>query len=62
MNWELRPNLRFTVENKMGNLLIDWGFPHFKLNMTEDIFHVLEFKEFINELEKICFSLGKIEF
>ena len=34
---------------------------HFKLNMMNEIFYLLKSQEFINKLEKICFSLG-IEF
>ena len=36
------------------------GQPHFKLNMMNEIFHFLKFQEFINELGKIQFSLGKL--
>ena len=59
MNWESCPNFSFTAENKMGNLK---GWTYFKINMRNEIFHLLIFQEFINKLEKICFPLGKIEF
>ena len=60
MKWEkLSPNLSFTFENEMGNLHKSWS--HFKLNMVNKIFHFLKFQEFINELGKICFPVGKNE-
>ena len=53
MNWEkLFSNISFTAEN-----LQEAG--HIK--MMNEIFHFLKFQEFINELGKICFSLGKTE-
>ena len=52
MNWEkLCPNLSFTDGE---------GWPHFKLNMSNEIFHFFKFQEFINELRKICFQLVKM--
>ena len=30
--------------------------------MIDDIFHFLKFQEFIYELGKICFQLGKLNF
>ena len=35
---------------------------HFKLNMMQEIFHFLNFQEFIKELGELCFPLGKMEF
>ena len=53
MNWEkLFSNISFTAEN-----LQEAG--HIK--MMNEIFHFLKFQEFINELGKICFPLGKTE-
>ena len=52
--------LSFNAENKDVKLI--QGRLHFKLNMIYEILHFLKFQEFINELGKICFSLGKIEF
>ena len=61
MNWEkVCPNLSYTSENKIGKLPKAWL--HFKLNMMIEIFRFLKFQEFINELGKICFPLGKMEF
>ena len=49
----------FTAENKMGKSTHSPA--HFKLNMMNEKFYLLKSQEFINKLEKICFSLG-IEF
>ena len=60
MNWEkLCLNLSFTLEKKKKNEEFTQGWPHFKLNMINMIFHFLKFQNFINELGKICFLLGK---
>ena len=60
MYWEkLCPNLSFTIENKIGNL---HKIGHFSKLTQCKIFQFLKFQEFINELRKICFPLGKMEF
>ena len=38
------------------------GYPYFKLNMMNDIFHFLKFQKFFNELGKIYFPLVKMTF
>ena len=55
MNWELCPNLSFTVENKVGNL---HKIGHIS-NLTWWIWYSIHsnFKNFVNDLEKICFPL-----
>ena len=51
------PNLSFSVENKIGNLQKIRLF-----TVINEIFHYPKLEEFINELVKIFFPFGKIEF
>ena len=53
----LCPNWGFTAENKMWNSQL----VNFKLNMMNEVFHFLKFQEFISELEKNMFAIGKNE-